>query len=100
APPGEWRVLLTLFGIGFLAFAAGNVLYDSLLPTVASAEDMHRVSARGFAYGYLGGGLLLALNLAWILFPRTFGLAGTEIGTRLSFASVALWWLVFSIPLL
>jgi len=60
---------------------------------------MHRVSARGFAYGYFGGGVLLAINLAWILFPRRFGLADAEAATRLSFASVAAWWLLFSLPL-
>jgi UMF1 family MFS transporter len=60
---------------------------------------MHRVSARGFAYGYVGGGLLLAVNLVWILFPHRFGLADAEAATRLSFASVALWWLGFSLPL-
>jgi UMF1 family MFS transporter len=99
SPAGAWRALIASFGVGFLAFAAGNVLYDSLLPTVAEAHEMHRVSARGFAYGYLGGGLLLALNLAWILFPRTFGLPGADAAVRLSMLSVAAWWLLFSIPL-
>jgi UMF1 family MFS transporter len=98
-PGGEWRGLLATFGIAFLAFATGNVLYDSLLPAVATPATMHRVSARGFAYGYFGGGVLLALNLAWILFPRRFGIADAEAATRLSFASVAAWWLFFSLPL-
>ena len=98
-PGREWLGLLAVFGVAFIAFATGNVLYDSLLPAVASPSEMHRVSARGFAYGYLGGGLLLAINLAWILFPKRFGLADAEAATRLSFASVAVWWLVFSIPL-
>jgi UMF1 family MFS transporter len=57
------------------------------------------VSARGFAYGYIGGGVLLAINLAWIAMPGRFGLAGVEAATRLSFASVGVWWLAFSIPL-
>ncbi len=98
-PGQEWRGLLVTFGIAFIAFAAGNVLYDSLLPAVAAPGELHRVSARGFAYGYFGGGLLLAINLAWILFPRRFGIADAEAATRLSFASVAVWWLAFSIPL-
>jgi UMF1 family MFS transporter len=96
---GGWRGLLALFGVAFVAFASGNVLYDSLLPAVAAPHELHRVSARGFAYGYLGGGLLLALNLAWILAPGRFGLPGAEVAVRLSFASVALWWAGFSIPL-
>ncbi|HEY2954068.1 MAG TPA: MFS transporter [Candidatus Eisenbacteria bacterium] len=98
-PGQEWRGLLAAFGVAFIAFATGNVLYDSLLPAVAAPGEMHRVSARGFAYGYFGGGLLLAINLAWILFPRRFGLADAEAASRLSFASVAVWWLLFSIPL-
>jgi UMF1 family MFS transporter len=98
-PTGHWFPLLALFAVAFLAFAVGNALYDSLLPAVAEPEDMHRVSARGFAWGYWGGGVLLAVNLAWLLFPKRFGLANADAATRLSFASVAVWWLGFSIPL-
>jgi UMF1 family MFS transporter len=98
-PAGEWRPLLACFAVAFVAFASGNVLYDSLLPAVAAPGELHRVSARGFAYGYLGGGLLLAVNLAGILFPHRFGLPGAAAAIRLSFASVAVWWLGFSLPL-
>jgi UMF1 family MFS transporter len=98
-PMGAWGAMLALFGVGFIAFACGNVLYDSLLPHVARPDERHRVSARGFAYGYLGGGILLAVNLAWILFPHAFGLRDAEQAIRLSFVSVAVWWLAFSIPL-
>jgi UMF1 family MFS transporter len=66
---------------------------------VAEADDMHRVSARGFAWGYLGGGLLLAVHLAMITMPQRFGLAGAGDATRLAFASVAVWWFVFALPL-
>jgi UMF1 family MFS transporter len=98
-PGTQWLWLLATFGVAFIAFATGNVLYDSLLPAVAAPAEMHRVSARGFAYGYLGGGVLLAINLLWILFPRRFGIPDAETATRISFASVAVWWLAFSIPL-
>lgn len=94
-----WVVLLLLFGVAFIAFATGNALYDSLLPAVATKSEMHAVSARGFAWGYAGGGLLLAVNLAWILFPQAFGLPSANEAIRLSFASVAVWWAGFSIPL-
>ena len=60
---------------------------------------MDRVSSAGYALGYLGGGLLLAINLAWILKPALFGLPDAGVASRLSFLSVAIWWLVFSIPL-
>ncbi len=98
-PAGEWRGLLLAFGIAFIAFATGNVLYDSLLPSVATPAEMHRVSARGFAWGYIGGGVLLALNLAMITLPQRFGLADAGSATRAAFATVAAWWLAFSLPL-
>ena len=60
---------------------------------------MDRVSTAGYAIGYLGGGMLLAINLAWIQMPKLFGIPDTGTGVRLSFLSVAVWWLLFSIPL-
>jgi UMF1 family MFS transporter len=97
--PGSWAGLIAAFAVAFIAFATGNVLYDSLLPAVASPEEMHRVSARGFAWGYLGGGVLLAVHLAMISMPQRFGLANAAIATRVAFASVAGWWFAFSLPL-
>lgn len=91
---GDWLLGLVLFGIGRVAFSTGNVLYDALLPTVARPEDQDAVSARGYAFGYLGGGLLLAANVALVLL-----LDGT-LGSRIAFLSVAVWWVVFSLPLL
>lgn len=90
---GDWVLALVLFAIGRIAFSMGNVLYDALLPSVARSEDQDAVSARGFAFGYLGGGILLALDVAMI-----FAL-GPERGARLAFLSVAVWWIVFTIPL-
>ena len=98
-PPTSWIGILLAFGFAFVAFATGNVLYDSLLPAVATPAEMHRVSARGFAWGYLGGGLLLAVHLVMISKPALFGLANAGEATRLAFASVAAWWLGFSVPL-
>lgn len=98
-PPGSWSGLLAAFGVAFVAFATGNVLYDSLLPAVAGPEEMHRVSARGFAWGYLGGGILLAGHLAIIAMPHRFGLADAAAAIRVAFASVAAWWLGFSLPM-
>ena len=79
--------------IGRIGFNGANTFYDSLLPHVAKKEDQDSVSARGYAMGYLGGGLLLAVNIVMIqLLPGTWG-------PRLSFFSVAIWWAIFSIPL-
>ncbi|MEQ1833210.1 MAG: MFS transporter [Candidatus Eisenbacteria bacterium] len=98
-PPGAWAGLLLAFGLAFIAFATGNVLYDTLLPSVARADEMDRVSARGFAWGYIGGGVLLAVNLAMVTKPHAFGLADAGVATRAAFATVAAWWLAFSLPL-
>lgn len=93
---GDWLLASILFIIGNIGFAGANVFYDSLLPHVARPDEIDQVSTKGYALGYLGGGLLLAINLAMIMFsPDNM----TELMTRLSFLSVALWWLVFSIPL-
>jgi UMF1 family MFS transporter len=97
---GDWMLASALFFIGNIGVSGTTVFYDSLLPHVAKPEEGDRVSAAGYALGYLGGGLLLLLNLAWILQPATFGFADTAAATKASLASVAVWWLVFSIPLL
>lgn len=90
---GDWLLASILFIFGRLGFTAANVFYDSLLPHVAREEDQDRVSTRGYAIGYLGGGLLLAINVVMIqMLPGTWG-------PRLSFFSVAIWWAVFSIPI-
>jgi UMF1 family MFS transporter len=97
---GEWRWAMALFMISNVAIAASFVFYDSLLPHIASHEEMDRVSTSGYAIGYLGGGVLLAINLAWILNPGLFGLPDSVRAIQLAFISVAAWWLLFSIPLL
>ena len=89
-----------LFIAGNIGFAAGNIFYESLLPHVARPGDVDRVSARGYAMGYIGGGILLVINLLWIMHPGWFLLPGTGFALRLTFFSVALWWAAFAIPLL
>ncbi|MGM0382154.1 MAG: MFS transporter [Thermodesulfobacteriota bacterium] len=96
---GMWLYASILYIFGRVGFGCGNIFYDSLLPHVAKKEEIDRVSAEGYAYGYLGGGLLLALNLFMILKPDTFGIPGAEWASRISFLSVALWWALFSIPI-
>jgi len=96
---GDWFLALVLFVLGNIGLMLSFVFYDSLLPHITTSEEIDRVSSAGYALGYLGSGLLLVLNLAWIRMPETFGIASTESATRLSFLSVALWWGLFSIPL-
>jgi len=96
---GMWIVASILYIFGRVGFGGGNIFYDSLLPHVAGPEEIDRVSAEGYAYGYLGGGILLALNLFMILNPSFFGIPNAEWASRISFLSVALWWAIFSIPI-
>jgi MFS transporter, UMF1 family len=97
---GDWMLASILFVVGNIGVSGTTVFYDSLLPHVARPEETDRVSSAGYALGYLGGGVLLLLNLAWILQPATFGFADTVAATKAAFVSVAVWWLLFSIPLL
>ena len=96
---GEWQYGALLFIIANVAIATSFVFYDSLLPHIAAPDELDRVSTAGYAIGYLGGGILLVINLLWILMPATFGLPDTVTGIKLSFISVGIWWLMFSIPL-
>lgn len=96
---GNWVLAVSLYVFGLMGFSGGNIFYDSLLPHVASPKKVDFVSALGFAMGYLGGGLLFAINTAMILKPDFFGLAGENEAIRLSFITVSIWWAVFSIPL-
>ncbi len=97
---GEWLLALGLFLIANVAIATSFVFYDALLPHIAAPREMDRVSTSGYALGYIGGGVLLAINLAWIMFPASWGLSGTVMAIKLSFVSVAVWWAVFTLPLL
>ncbi|NPA90209.1 MAG: MFS transporter [Chloroflexi bacterium] len=96
---GDWLAASLFYILGRVGFSGANIFYDSLLPHIARKEDIDYVSAKGYALGYLGGGLLLALSLAWIMKPEMFGFPNSEMATRVSFIAVAVWWAVFSIPL-
>jgi UMF1 family MFS transporter len=96
---GDWRLALALFVIANIGISGAFTFYDSLLPHIARPEELDRVSSAGYAFGYLGGGLLLCVNMLWISKPHWFGMADAGVAARLSFLSVAVWWAVFSIPL-
>jgi UMF1 family MFS transporter len=104
---GQWILASILFILANIGANGSYVFYDSLLPHIARDEEVDRVSTAGYALGYVGGGVLLGLNLAWIQKPEWFGLPSGEnlttaqatLPARLSFLSVAIWWVVFSIPL-
>ena len=96
---GAWMMALAIFILANIGDRMSWILYDSLLPHIATRDEMDRVSTAAYAIGYIGGGILLLANLAWILTPKTFGLPDTVAATKLSFISVALWWVLFSFPL-
>ena len=96
---GQWLLGSFLYMLGNIGFTGSIVFYASLLPHIARDDEMDRVAAGGWAVGYIGGGLLLAVNAAMLIRPDFFGLADQGVASRASFVSVALWWALFSIPL-
>lgn len=97
---GQWLLAAFLYALALVGFSGSNIFYDSLLPFVSDRKDVDKTSALGFSLGYLGGGLLLTLAILMSLYPRSFGLVDTNAAIQLSFVLVAIWWLVFSIPLI
>jgi MFS transporter, UMF1 family len=97
---GEWVIAVILYVLATIGFMGGNVFYDALIMIVASENKVDFVSALGYALGYLGGGLLFALNVYMTLNPQVFGLSNAGEAVRVSFVMVAVWWGLFTIPLL
>lgn len=96
---GNWQLAIMLYVLAIIGFSGGNIFYDSLITSIASEGKLDFVSALGFSFGYLGGGLLFALNVWMTLKPEMFGMADAAEAVRVSFLTVAVWWAVFSIPL-
>ncbi len=96
---GHWPAALLLYLAGLLGFSGGNLFYDALLVGVTSADHYDRVSALGYALGYLGGGLLFLFDLVLLARPQWFGLADPAEAVRWAFLGVACWWGLFSVPL-
>jgi MFS transporter, UMF1 family len=96
---GAWPLAAALFVLANVAYTGAIVFYESLLPSVAPPGEVDRVSSQGYSLGYVGGGLLLAVNALAVMRPTLFGLADAAAAVRASFLSVAIWWAVFSIPL-
>ena len=95
---GQWELAVFFYVIATIGFMAGNIFYDSLLPSVANRDEIDYVSSLGYSLGYLGGGLLFMVNVLMYLHPEWFGIPNSTIAIRLSFLSVAIWWGIFSLP--
>jgi len=96
---GDWAAAVMLYSAATVGFMGANVFYDALILNVSDEANRDVVSALGYALGYLGGGLLFAVNVAMTLSPESFGLADAGEAVRLSFISVSIWWAIFSLPL-
>lgn len=97
---GDYILASVLFIVGSIGFSGANIFYDGFLPEIAKEDEIDRVSSGGFAFGYIGGGVLLTVNVLMILNPVWFGLTDTAMASRVSFITVGIWWLIFSIPLI
>lgn len=96
---GDWAMACFVYVLGSLGHAGSTCFYDSLLPAVSTRKDIDYVSAVGYALGYLGGGILFAVNVLMYLQPHLFGIADGPTAIKISFLTVALWWSLFSIPI-
>ena len=97
---GNWQMAVLFYVMATIGFASGNVFYDAMLPGLASEERVDVVSSLGFGLGYLGGGLLFLVNVYMYRKPEIFGIPDGATAIKLSFLSVAVWWAVFTIPLI
>ncbi|MCW8953495.1 MAG: MFS transporter [Sulfurimonas sp.] len=97
---GEWEIAAFIYVLGNIGFMGSNTFYDGLLPSVSNDKNVDFVSGLGFALGYLGGGILFGLNV-WMLQDFTlFGFENEAQAIKASFITVALWWFIFSLPLM
>lgn len=96
---GQWQMAAILYVGASVGFSGGNIFYDSLLVSVAPREKLNYVSSLGFGLGYIGGGILFAMNIVMFLKPELFGIPDQAAAVKLSFVTVAVWWALFSVPL-
>ena len=99
ASTGRYLLAAGLFVIANSGFAAANIFYNAFLPALAEGKDVDRLSARGFALGYIGGGLVLLVVFMMIQFHESFGFADAGAASRAGFLLTGLWWLLFSLPM-
>lgn len=99
-PMGDWVTAGLLYGTALFMASASAVFYDSLLVSVCEPKEYEFVSSLGYSLGYLGGGLLFAVNVLMTLKPELFGLPDAATAVKVSFVLVGVWWLIFTLPLM
>jgi len=92
-----WRGAI-FFIIANIGFAGGNVYYNAFLPEISNDQNIGRISGFGWALGYIGGGMLLAINLVMLKYPGILGFREGSFTVQDCFLSVSLWWFLFSLP--
>ncbi len=97
--PDQWRLASVLFALGNIGAMGSFIFYDSLLPHIANDDELDKVSTAGYALGYVSGGVVLIAAIALIDHPSWLGLENKEQATRATFVGVAIWWLLWAIPL-
>ena len=95
----ETVLALSLFALSVIGFSGSVIFYDALIVGICKKESYDKVSAFGFALGYLGGGILFAFDVYMTLNPSEFGFANSADAVKFSFLTVSVWWFVFSLPL-
>jgi UMF1 family MFS transporter len=98
ATPGRYLLAAILFILANIGFAGGNVFYNAFLPKLAKPDELDRLSSKGFAYGYIGGGIALLLVFAIIQGHSQLGLADKGSASRIGFMITGMWWLIFAVP--
>lgn len=96
---GDWQLAAFIYILGNIGFMGADTFYDALLPSISSGKNVDYISGLGFAFGYLGGGILFGFNLFMLEKFSLFGLESEAEAIKLSFISVAIWWAIFSLPL-
>lgn len=97
---GEWEMAMILYILATVGFMGSNIFYDALLPSISTNKTVDTVSSLGYALGYIGGGLLFLINVLMYQNPEWFGIPDQPTAIKLSFLSVAIWWGIFTIPIL
>ncbi|MFB4167062.1 MFS transporter [Virgibacillus sp. JSM 102003] len=97
---GDYIFASLLLIIGTVGFSSANIFYDAFLPEIADEDEIDKISSYGFAFGYIGGGILLAINILMILKYPWFGMPNAAVASQVSFVTVGIWWFIFSLPLL
>lgn len=97
---GQWLLAVFVYAFGAIGFSGANIFYDALIVDVSPRRRLDSVSSLGYALGYIGGGLLFSVNVLMTLHPEWFMLADSSQAVRWSFVSVAVWWALFTLPLL